>query len=113
MLETSLSAYFTSARGLRSTDPSVRRPAISALLELARGPAGAVQASAERALTKEFGPYAVSEGLAGCAGSAEAVIACCAEDRDCQSCPWLWIERAKAFENYGNLFGPGASEAIG
>jgi hypothetical protein len=90
MLDDDLSAYFVAVSSLRSADPSVRRPALSVLLGLARGSKGPIQASAERALAKEFGPYAVSEGLSGCAGPMEAVFACCADDSDCRTCPWMW-----------------------
>ena len=92
MLEDDLSHYFVAVSSLRSADPSVRRPALSVLLGLARGCKGPVQARAERALAKEFGPYAVSERLSGCAAPMEAVLACCADDRDCRECPWLWEE---------------------
>ena len=113
MLETGLSAYFASATALRSADPVVRRPAISTLLDLARRSEGPVQASAARTLAREFGPYAVSEGLSGCAGSVEAVVACCAEDRDCRNCAWLWRDPSATFDAPRDLFGPEVSEAIG
>jgi len=90
MLDDDLSAYFVAVSSLRSADPSVRRPGLSVLLGLAGGSKGPIQASAERALVKEFGPNAVSEGLSGCAGPMEAVFACSADDRDCRACPWMW-----------------------
>ncbi|HEX5328242.1 MAG TPA: hypothetical protein VFW75_16355 [Acetobacteraceae bacterium] len=111
MLDNSLSAYFASVRALRSADPSTRRPAISTLLELARRPKGPVQASAERALTGEFGPYAVTDGLSGCSGPTEAVLACCADGRECRSCAWFWPDRAEAFAGVGPIFGPAAAAA--
>ena len=83
-------SYLAAVRALQSDDPKVRRPAISMLLELARQDPGAVPAHAERALTEEFGPYAVSEGLSGCSAPIEAVNAC---DGDCRSCIWLWEDR--------------------
>jgi hypothetical protein len=98
MLDDDLSTYFVAVRSLRSADPSVRRPAVSALLELARGSKGPVQARAERVVAKEFGPYAVSEGLSGCAGPMEAVVACCASDEDCRSCAWIWREPLSDFD---------------
>ncbi len=79
--------YLAAVRALQSDDPKVRRPAISMLLELARQGPGAVPAHAERALTEEFGPYAVSDGLSGCSAPIEAVNAC---DGNCRSCVWLW-----------------------
>ena len=82
--------YLAAVRALQSDDPKVRRPAISMLLELARQDPGAVPAHAERALTEEFGPYAVSDGLSGCSAPIEAVNAC---DGDCRSCIWLWEDR--------------------
>lgn len=98
MLDDDLSAYFVAVKSLRSADPSVRRPALSALLILARHAKGPVQARAERALTKEFGPYVVSEGLSGCAGPVEAVHACCQDDRDCRTCAWVWEEALSDFD---------------
>ena len=92
MLDDDLSDYFVAVSSLRSDDPPVRRRALSVLLGLARGCKGPVQARAERTLAKEFGPYAVSEGLSGCAAPMEAVLACCADDRDCRECPWMWEE---------------------
>ena len=98
MLDDDLSDYFVAVSSLRSADPSVRRPALSVLLGLARGCKGPVQASAERTLAKEFGPYAVSEGLSGCAGPMEAVLACSANDTDCRTCPWVWEEPLTDFD---------------
>jgi hypothetical protein len=95
MLDDDLSAYFAAVSSLRSADPSVRRPALSALLELARGCKGPVQARAERVLAKEFGPYAVSEGLSGCAGPTEVVVAC---SEDCRNCAWTWDEPLTDFD---------------
>ncbi len=107
MLNDDLSAYFVAVSSLRSADPSVRRPALSVLLILARGSKGPVQARAERALAKEFGPYAVSEGLSGCVGSPGAVHACCDDDRDCRACPWLWEDALSDFDARA-AFGVGA-----
>ena len=84
-----LTGYFAAACGLRSDFPTVRRPAIAALLELAQQATGPVRASAERSLTEEFGPYAISEGLPACTAPARVVEAC---DGDCRSCPWLWLD---------------------
>lgn len=98
MLDDDLSDYFVAVSSLRSADPAVRRPALSVLLGLARGSKGPVQASAERALAKEFGPYAVTEGLSGCAGPMDAVLACCADDTDCRTCPWVWVEPLTDFD---------------
>ena len=85
-----LISYLAAVRALQSDDPETRRPAISMLLELARHDRGVVRIHAERALTDEFGPYAVSEGLSGCSGPIEAVNAC---DGNCRSCVWLWEDR--------------------
>jgi hypothetical protein len=82
MLDDDLSDYFVAVSSLRSADPAVRRPALSVLLGLARGSKGPVRASAERALAKEFGPYAVTEGLSDCAGPMDTLLACCADDAD-------------------------------
>jgi len=84
-----LAVYMAAVRALHSDDPTVRRPAISVLLELARRGHGSVRANAEQALTKEFGPYAVSEGLQGCSAPIEVVDAC---DGNCRACVWLWLE---------------------
>ncbi len=107
MLNDDLSAYFIAVSSLRSADPAVRRPALSVLLKLVRGGKGPVQARAERALAKEFGPYAVSEGLSGCVGSIEAVHSCCEDDRDCRACPWLWEDAPSDFDARA-AFGIGA-----
>jgi len=98
MLDDDLSDYFVAVSSLRSADPAIRRPALSVLLGLARGSKGPVQVSAERALAKEFGPYAVSEGLSGCSAPADAVLACCVEDKECRTCPWIWQEPLTDFD---------------
>jgi len=82
-----LASYLAAANALRSGDPTTRRPALSELLELARGCQGVLRSNAERLLTEEFGPYAVSEGLSGCSAPIEVVHAC---DGNCSSCVWLW-----------------------
>jgi hypothetical protein len=107
MLDDDLSAYFLAVSSLRSGDPSVRRPALAALLELARGSKGPVQLRAERAVAKEFGPYAVREGLSGCAAPMEAVLACCDDDRECRSCPWQWKDEQTEFDAQSALGGLG------
>ena len=102
-----LAEYFASVRGLQSDDPLVRRPAISALLELARRAKGAVRLHAEQALIQEFGPYAVTDGLGGCAGPIEAVRACYGEGLECRSCPWVWLEQEIAWAPVREASGTG------
>ena len=87
-----LAAYLFYAQALHSDVPEVRRPAIAALMQMARQSSGLCRVNAERALVAEFGPYAVSHGLSGCSGPIEAVYACNEEGRDCRNCPWLWLE---------------------
>ena len=98
MLDDDLSDYFVAVSSLRSADPAVRRPALSVLLGLARGSKGPVQASAERALAKALGPYAVTEGLSDCAEPMEAVLARCADDTDCGTGPRVWAEPLTDFD---------------
>ena len=98
MRDNEISDYFVAASSLRSTDPAIRRPAISVLLQLARGREGPVQRRAERALAQEFGPYVRDEGIGGCAAAAAAVIDCCAEGRDCRTCEWLWLHELTDFD---------------
>jgi hypothetical protein len=88
-----LSVLLAAVRALRSDDPAIRRPAISMLLELARQDHGTIRTTAERVLTDEFGPYAVSDGLPGCSAPIEAVEVC---DGNCRSCVWLWLDRPSA-----------------
>ena len=97
MLDDDLSDYFVAVSSLRSADPAVRRPALSVLLGLARGSKGPVQASAERALAKEFGPYAVTEGLSDCAGPMDTLLAC-ADDTNCGTGPSAWAEPLTDFD---------------
>lgn len=85
-----VAVYMEAVRALQSDDPAIRRPAISVLLELARRGQGAVRTNAERALTREFGPYAVSEGLPGCSAPIEVVDVC---DGNCRACVWLWLDK--------------------
>ena len=85
--------YMAAVRALHSDDPTIRRPAIAALLELARRGLGTVRANAERALTQEFGPYAVTEGLSGCSAPIEVVDVC---DGKCRSCVWLWLDQPES-----------------
>lgn len=86
-----LSAYFQAARGLRSDDPSIRRPAIWTLIALAQQQVTApIRARAAAALTDEFGPFAVTDGLSGCAAPVPEVHECDAYGWDCRSCAWLW-----------------------
>jgi hypothetical protein len=89
-LEDDLAAYFGAVRGMRSNDAMIRRPAISALLRLARQIRGPVQTRAEQALTKEFGPYPVRDGLYGCSAPFDLVEEC---DRNCRTCVWRWDEQ--------------------
>ena len=51
--------------------------------------AGAIRARAERTLTEEFGPYAVTEGMPPCAAPIRLVEEC---DGCCGSCAWLWLD---------------------
>jgi hypothetical protein len=84
-----LAAFLAAVRALHSSDPAIRRPAIAVLLHLARGESS-VQIDAECAVTEEFGPYAVTEGIGGCSGPIEFVEIC---DGNCRSCVWLWQEQ--------------------
>ena len=88
--EEEASAYFLCVQALKSPDPSIRRPAISALIDLAQQATPPIRARASAALMKEFGPFVVIEGLSGCAGPILAVYDCEAEGRDCRGCEWLW-----------------------
>jgi len=85
-----LSAYFQAARGLRSDDPSIRRPAIWTLIGLAQQARAPIRARAAAALTGEFGPFALTEGLSGCVAPMSEVHECDADGRDCRACAWLW-----------------------
>ena len=86
--EDNIASYFVAACGLRSESPSVRRPAIGTLLELARNATGPVRARAERALAEQFGPFVAKEGFSGCVAPIGVVEAC---DGNCRSCIWLWL----------------------
>ena len=88
--EEQASAYFLSFQALKSDDSSIRRPAISALIDLAQEATPLIRTRASAALMKEFGPFVVIEGLSGCAGPIAAVYECEAEGRDCRGCEWLW-----------------------
>lgn len=88
-----ITAYFSAACGLRSDVPALRRPAIAALLELARQATGRVRDRAKDALTEQFGPFVVSDGLSGCAAPIRVVEQC---DSNCQVCPWLWLNEGTA-----------------
>jgi hypothetical protein len=81
-----LDPLLAAIRALRSDDPTIRRPAISMLLNLARQGQG----RSGRVLTEEFGPYAPSEDLSGCSAPIETVHGC---DGNCRSCVWLWLDR--------------------
>ena len=85
-----LLAYFQAARGLRSNDPSIRRPAIWTLIALAQQTTTPVRARAAAALTGEFGPFALTDGLSGCVAPMSAVHECDADGWDCRACAWLW-----------------------
>ena len=85
-----LNSYFAAVRALRSDDPSVRGPAITALVELARQGMGPVRARAARVVTEEFGPYALSEGLPACTAPVRIVEEC---ECNCRSCVWLWLDQ--------------------
>ena len=65
-LEDQAAAYFSSSQALKSDDPAVRRAAISTLIDLAHRASTPIRARASAILAKEFGPYAVTEGLSGC-----------------------------------------------
>ena len=84
-----LTGYFAAACALRSDLPAVRRPAITALLELAREAIGPIRTRAELTLNEEFGPYAVTEGMPPCAAPIRLVEEC---DGCCGSCAWLWLD---------------------
>ena len=83
-------ACFLALRALKSDDPSIRRPAIAMLIDLAQQATSCIRAGASAALAREFGPYAVSEGLSGCAAPISTVHQCDAEGWDCHACVWLW-----------------------
>lgn len=85
-----LTSYFTAMCDLRQELSAVRRSAIAALVELARQTTGPVRVNAERTLTKEFGPYAVGEGLPSCVAPIRLVEEC---DGNCRSCEWLWLNQ--------------------
>lgn len=82
--------YLLASQALKSDDPSIRRPAIATLIDLAQHAIPSVRACANAALAKEFGPYAVSDGLSGCVAPISTVHRCDAEDWDCHGCEWLW-----------------------
>jgi len=88
-----ITAYFYAACALRSDVPALRRPAILALLELARQATGRVRDRAKDALAEQFGPFAVSDGLSGCVAPIGVVEQC---DTNCQVCPWLWLNEGTA-----------------
>ncbi len=88
--EEEAAAYLRSSQALRSPDPSIRRPAISALTDLAQQATPPIRSRASATLMKEFGPFVVIEGLSGCAAPISAVHVCDEEGRDCRGCEWLW-----------------------
>ena len=71
-------------QAFKSDDPSIRRPAISTLIDLARQATAPIRTRASAALMEEFGPFVVIEGLSGCVGAIAAVQECEAEGRDCR-----------------------------
>jgi hypothetical protein len=84
-----VSAYFQASRGLESDDPSIRLPAISRLIGLTRLAIEPIRARAAAALTHEFGPFAVTDGLSGCVAPISEVHECDAAGWDCRACAWL------------------------
>ena len=82
-----LANYFVAACGLRSGSPEVRRPAIAALAQLAGRSVAPIRARAEGALTAEFGPYVMSDGLPPCLAPFPVVETC---ESQCGSCVWRW-----------------------
>jgi hypothetical protein len=89
-LDSEAKTFFCASSGLRSDVPSARLPAIEQLMILARNASPPIRARAVAILVKEFGPYAVTHGLSGCAGPIAEVECCSLETRDCRDCPWAW-----------------------
>lgn len=85
-----VTTYLLMSQALKSDDPSIRRRAIATLIDLAQQAITSVRVLARAALEKEFGPYAVSDGLSGCVAPISAVHQCDAEGWDCHGCEWLW-----------------------
>jgi hypothetical protein len=94
--EQEAAAYFLATHALKSSDPNVRRAGISTLIELAQRAGTCVRARASAILTKEFGPYALADGLSGCTARISTVHQCDAEGWDCRACEWLWNPRENA-----------------
>lgn len=94
-----LAAFLAAVRALHSSDPAIRRRAIATLLQLASGESS-VQIDAERAVTEEFGPYAVTDGLGGCSAPVDVVEVC---DGNCPSCVWLWQEQPASYSQCSSV----------
>ncbi len=86
------SNYFNAVTALRNADATIRRQAIEVLFALAREAIEPVRSRARQGLQQEFGPYAATHGLSGCAAPVQEVHICDAEGRDCHACKWVWLE---------------------
>ncbi len=83
--------FFCASQGFRSDAPQARRAAVAELIALARNASPPIRSRAAAVLVKEFGPYAVTHGLSGCAAPISEVELCSGETRDCRNCPWAWL----------------------
>lgn len=86
--------FFCASQDFRSGAPSARLPAIAKLLALAQNGGPPLRSRAVAVLVKEFGPYAVTHGLPGCAAPISEVVSCGVENRDCRDCSWIWLPQA-------------------
>lgn len=86
--------YFLACSDLRSEDPAARRPAITALLVLARQGTVTIRGRATEILKQEFGPGVATHGFLGCAAPRSAVCAFGDYGPDCHNCPWHWPDEA-------------------
>ena len=90
-MDSEVKAFFCASQGFRSDAPSARRPAVAELISLARTASAPIRSRAADVLVKEFGPYAVTHGLSGCAAPISEVESCAIEARACRDCPWIWL----------------------
>lgn len=86
-----LEPSFCAAQDFRSGCPSERLSAVRKFTALARKASPPIGSSAAAILANEFGPYAASDGLPGCAAPISEVERCSVETRDCRDCPWVWL----------------------
>lgn len=90
-LKSEAKMFFCASHDFRSEDPSERLPAVATLIALARSAIPPIRSRAAAMLVKEFGPYAVTHGLSGCAAPISEVETCSVQTRDCRGCPWFWL----------------------